>query len=74
MKKFRDEKGRECIGIDGIACKYKLWEEFNKDKHNRQGYQPRCKACTKVYRQRPEYKKRNASRYRRNVQDSFEYL
>ena len=32
QKLFIDEKGRECIGIDGIACKYKLWKEFNKDK------------------------------------------
>ena len=48
---YKDETGRVCSKCD----KYKLWNEFNKNKQGFNGYRPDCRDCQK--KQAKNYKR-----------------
>ena len=60
-----DENGRECN-----ACgQYKVWAEYNRNVHGKNGYDNRCRDCLRAYRQSEVYKEKNRERSRRFYHD-----
>lgn len=60
-----DANGRECVSC-GLR---KPWSDFNRNARSSTGYDNRCRACMKLYRQTPAYKKAHRAKARLSYSD-----